>query len=131
MVSKECNLRAGVYKVQTFGTLQRCECTERIICFRGREIRNLGITGCRGRESLPLQRWDESCPAQITFILRHNYILPRPHGSYCLVCCQQLKRLKQREQNHKNNWHGITCHRLKTVEAYEFIRGSGHTTKNA
>ncbi len=22
MVSKECNLRAGVYKVQTFGTLQ-------------------------------------------------------------------------------------------------------------
>jgi hypothetical protein len=23
MVSKECNLRAGVYKVQTFGTLHR------------------------------------------------------------------------------------------------------------
>jgi|GEM_PF-6250114 len=73
---------------------------------------NLGLSGRRGRESLPFQRRDESCPAQITFTPRHNYILLQIH-SVCLVCCQQLKRLKQRAQNHKNNWHGITCHRLK------------------
>jgi mRNA-degrading endonuclease RelE of RelBE toxin-antitoxin system len=73
----------------------------------------LGMTECRGRESLPLQRRDESCPALITFAPRHSSIYSQIYIDSSGLLPAVEKTQAARTKPLKIIGNGITFPRLK------------------
>jgi hypothetical protein len=71
------------------------------------------MTGCRGRESLPLQRRDESCPALITFAPRHSSIYSQIYIDSSGLLPAVEKTQAARTKPLKIIGNGITFPRLK------------------